>query len=226
MLIIIIVLIIQCNIFKTLKNTKIITDNEKGEIGNYTYELWKDYGNETKMTLLGEGKFSCSWKDVGEVLFHIGKRWDMTKTYREIGNIKVNFEFEFISNFTYSYGIYGWFSNRNIELIEFYIMENWEIPFNDLNVEKLGNIFIDGSIYDIYRKNLNQFDSNTLFFQIMSVRRQKRNKGIVSVNEHFKKWEENGVKLGKIYEVSFYAGGYKGYGSANITKNEIIIEKV
>ena len=59
----------------------------------------------------------------------------------------------------------------------------------------------------------------------MSVRRQKRNKGIVSVNEHFKKWEENGVKLGKIYDVSFYAGGYKGYGSANITKNEIIIEK-
>ena len=60
--------------------------------------------------------------------------------------------------------------------------------------------------------------------RIWSVRNEKRNKGTVSVREHFKAWEDHGVRLGKMYEVSFSVEGYKGSGNANVLINEVIIE--
>ena len=56
-----------------LANTQnVITENKTGQIDGYSYELWKDYGT-TSMTLLGGGKFSCSWSNIGNALFRIGK---------------------------------------------------------------------------------------------------------------------------------------------------------
>ena len=214
----IILLFIQYNKIKTLKNEKIILENEIGEIGNYTYELWKDSdGGETKMILGENGKFACSWGNIGNVLFRIGKRWNRTQTYIEIGKIKVKYEFDFISNSTSRYAIYGWTKQP---LIEYYILENWEgsLP----NTKKFTSSFVDGSNYDMYKVEL--IFGNEKLIQLWSIRTKKRNKGIVSVNEHFKIWEKFGYKLGKIYEVTFCVEGYKGFDNANITKNDIIIE--
>ena len=44
---------IQFNIFICLNEEKKIEENEIGQIGDYTYELFKDYG-ETKMILKGD----------------------------------------------------------------------------------------------------------------------------------------------------------------------------
>ena len=217
---IIILLFIQYNIIKTFNNEKIILENEIGEIGNYTYELWKDSdGGETKMILGENGKFACSWGNIGNALFRIGKRWDSTQTYQEIGTIKVKYEFDFISNSTSRYAIYGWTKQP---LVEFYILENWEgyVP----NTKKFASLFVDGSNFDMYRVDLNSFDSYNYMIQLWSIRTKKRKKGTVSVNEHFKTWEKFGYKLGKMYEVTFCVEGYKDFGNANITKNEIIIE--
>ena len=158
-------------------------------------------------------------KAVGNVLFRIGKRWNSIQTYQEIGNITVNFEYEFTSNGTNYYSIYGWSKDP---LIEFYIMENWDMP--PIDEEKFGTISVDDSIYDMYKKNLIFSDiSGKTLLRLKSIRRKKRNKGSVSVNEHFKAWEKYGFKLGKIYEVTFCVEGYKGYGNANVIKNDIII---
>ena len=104
-----ILLFCQYNIIKTLNNEIILFENEIGEVGNYTYELWKDYG-ETKMIIGENGKFSCSWENIGNVLFRIGKRWNCTYSYQEIGKIKVRFEFDYISNSnsTTRFAVYGW----------------------------------------------------------------------------------------------------------------------
>ena len=216
----IILIFIKYNIIKTLNNEKIILENEIGEIGNYTYELWKDSVDpgQTKMILGKDGKFSCSWENVGNVLFRIGKRWNGTKTYQEIGKIKVNYEFDFISNGTSRIAIYGWTKNP---FIEYYILENWEgyIP----NTNKIASLFVDGSNYDMYKVELSAFDADRMI-QLWSIRTKKRNKGTVSVNEHFKTWENFRYKLGKMYEVSLCVEGYRSFGNANITKNEIIIE--
>ena len=168
--------------------------------------------------LKGDGKFSCSWNNVGNVLFRVGKRWENIQTYQEIGKIKVNFEFSFISNNTARYAIYGWTKKP---LIEYYILENWEglLP----STPKFGTLSIDEGNYDMYRVVLNSFDSDPII-QLWSIRNEKRNKGTVSVTEHFKTWEKYGYKLGKRFEVSLLVEGYKGFGNANITKNEILIE--
>ena len=216
----IILFFIQYNIIKTLNSEKIILENEIGEIGNYTYELWKDTVDpgRTTMILGKDGKFSCSWENVRNVLFRIGKRWNSTQTYKEIGKIKVKYEFDFNSNGTDRYAIYGWTKQP---LIEYYILENWEgyVP----NTNKFASLFVDGSNYDMYKVDLTSFDSDRII-QLWSIRTKKRNKGTVSVNEHFKTWEKFGYKLGKLYEVTFCVEGYKSFGNANITKNEIIIE--
>ena len=175
----------------------------------------KDFG-ETTMTLKEAGTFFCSWQNIGNVLFRIGKRWNGTKTYQEIGKIKVNYEFDFISINKSHYGIYGF---THYPLVEYYILENYEgyipSPF-------FGTFHVDGSNYDMFKDNF--ILTNQIMTRIWSIRRKKRNKGSVSVTEHFKTREKYGYKLGKIYEVSFCVEGYKGFGNANITKNEIIIE--
>ena len=211
-------LFIQYNMIKTLNNEKVILENEVGQIGNYTYELWKDFG-QTTMTLGEDGKFSCSWENIGNVLFRIGKRWNCTQTYKEIGTIKVKYEFDFIANSNSNsfFGIYGWTEQP---FIEYYIIENGDFfP----STQKFTSLFVDGSNYDMYRIISNPIDGRGMT-QIWSVRKKKRNKGTVSVNEHFKTWEKFGYRLGKMYEVTFCVEGYKDFGNANITKNEIIIE--
>jgi endo-1,4-beta-xylanase len=213
----ILLVIIQFSIFICLVNEKIIEENEIGPIGNYTYELYKDYG-DTKMILKGDGKFSCSWSNIGNAIFRIAKRWNVTQTHQEIGNIKVNYEIDFkSSNITY-YSVYGW---TQYPLVEYFIIENWEgdLYFSD----KFGSLSIDKGTYDMYKYTQVSVDG-TGITRIWSVRNEKRNKGTVSVSQHFKAWEDHGIRLGKMYEVSFSVEGYKGSGNANVLKNEVIIE--
>ena len=157
-------------------------------------------------------------KYFGNVLFLIGKRWNSTQTYKEIGKIKVSYEFEYISNVTSHYGIYGFTQNP---LIEYYILEDYQGPLPGSPI--IGSFHVDGSNYDIYKVNRFSFDADQLI-QLWSIRNKKRKKGTVSVTEHFKTWETLGVKLGKLYEVTFCVEGYQGFGDVNVTKNEIIIE--
>ena len=97
-------------------------------------------------------------------------------------------------------------------MTEFYILENWEGPLP--SAHKCGLFFADGSNYDIYKTDLPYIGDKLT--QIWSIRKKQRNKGTVSVNEHFKEWAKNSIKLGKLIEVSFC--------EAKVTKNQIIIE--
>ena len=122
----ILLVLIALNNFQiqSIINENIIIENQIGEIGNYTYELWKDFG-QTKMILKGDGKFSWSWDNIDSALFRIGKRWDSTKAHKEIGNIKANFEFDYESKGTIHLSIYG-FTDK--PLVGYYILENYEGP--------------------------------------------------------------------------------------------------
>ena len=68
---------------------QVLTENATGMIDGYNYELWKDNG-QTSMSLLGGGKFSCSWGNINNALFRIGKKFDCTKTWQQLGSITVN----------------------------------------------------------------------------------------------------------------------------------------
>ena len=72
----------------TVKAANTIYNNETGNQDGYDYELWKDTGN-TSMTLNAGGTFECSWSNINNALFRKGKKFDSTKTYKEIGNISI-----------------------------------------------------------------------------------------------------------------------------------------
>ena len=97
------------------------TENATGQIDGYSYELWKDRGT-TQMTLLGGGKFSCSWSNINNALFRIGKKWDCTKTWQQLGTISVKYNVDYQPNGNSYMCVYGWTRNP---LIEYYIIDSW-----------------------------------------------------------------------------------------------------
>ena len=161
-----------------------IIENEKGQIDGYSYEFWKDSG-DTEMVLLGNGTFSCSWKNINNALFRIGKKLDCNKLWYEYESITVNYDVDFRQNGNTFMGIHGWFKNP---LFEFYIVENWG-SWKPPGKYSIGTIYIDDGQYDVYNTDVfNQptFEGyNTNFKQYWFVRTNKRSKGTISLHLHF-----------------------------------------
>ena len=91
----------------TVKAANTIYNNETGNQDGYDYELWKDTGN-TSMTLNAGGTFECSWSNINNALFRKGKKFDSTKTYKEIGNISFDYGCDYNPNGNSYLCVYGW----------------------------------------------------------------------------------------------------------------------
>ena len=206
-----------------VKAATIIYDSIEGRDGDFTYSLWKDYGN-TKMILNGDGKFECSWDDIGNALFREGIKFDCTKNYRQIGDISVEYGVDYRPDGNSYMCVYGWTRDP---LIEYYIVDSWG-SWRPPGAESKGTIEVDGGTYDIYettRVNQPSIDGNTTFKQYWSVRTSKRTSGTISVTEHFKAWENLGMTLGNLYEASLTIEGYMSNGWAEVYTNVITINE-
>jgi len=208
----------------------------------YHYEMWVDKKGAQSITLSwyganqgGGAAFKATWVNPDCYLGRIGYFWGDGQEYTAYGNIFVDFNYKRSGRGTaggWSYiGIYGWSRNPNAEdpnerLIEYYIVEDWfgtnqqsdDTPLDTrVTLGKIiDTITVDGSIYDIHKSLRTQkpsIDGTQTFTQIFSVRRNLRNCGTISVTEHFKKWEDLGLKLGNLYEAKFLveAGGGEGW---------------
>jgi len=198
---------------------KVITENGTGKIDGYDYSLWKDRGN-TKMTLLGGGKFSCEWNNINNCLFRIGKVWDCTKTWEQLGTISVAYNVDYRPNGNSYMCVYGWSRNP---LIEYYIVDSWG-SWRPPGSGSMGTINVDGGTYDIYttdRINQPSIDGTATFKQFWSVRTQKKTSGTISVSDHFKAWTSKGMKLGLMFEAALTIEGYQSSGSATVNQNDI-----
>ena len=198
-----------------------LTSNATGTIDGYNYELWKDSGT-TSMTLNGGGKFSCSWSNINNALFRIGKKFDSTQTHQQLGNIKVDYGCNYSPNGNSYLCVYGW---TRSPLVEYYIVDSWG-SWRPPGATSKGTITIDGGTYDVYettRTNQPSIDGNATFQQYWSVRTSKRTSGTISVTQHFNAWANKGMTLGKMYEVALTVEGYQSSGSADVTSNTITI---
>jgi len=194
--------------------------NEQGVHDGYNYELWRDYGN-VSMTLENGGNFSCSWSNIGNVLCRKGKKFDSTKTHSQIGNISIKYDAQFTPGGNSYLCVYGWSKDP---LVEYYIVESYG-TYKPTGTAK-GSVTIDGGTYELYettRNNQPSIEGTKTFKQYWSVRTSKRTSGTISVTEHFKAWEKQGMTLGKLYEVALTAEGYQSNGSAKITNNTLTI---
>ncbi len=199
----------------------IITKNEIGVYDGLDYELWHDIGDISMTVDLG-GAFECSWDNINNALFRTGKKFDSTKTHEQIGKISLAYDSDYRPNGNSYLCVYGWSIDP---LIEFYIVEAWG-SWRPPGAEAKATIKVDGGIYDIYettRVEQPSIQGNTTFRQYWSVRRDKKTSGNISISEHFKAWEKLGMKLGKLYEVSFCVEGYQSSGSAKVHTNKLNI---
>ena len=202
---------------------KIITENELGTVDGYDYELWKDRG-DTDMTLLGDGTFTCNWKDINNALFRIGRKFDCTQTWDQVGTITLDYGAEYFPVGNSYLCVYGW---TREPLIEYYVVQSWG-NWRPPGSEAIATVEIGDSTYDVYvteRVNQPSIDGTATFKQYWSVRKGKRTEDTVVLSEHFAAWEELGLELGKLYEVALTVEGYQSSGTAKVYRNELIIEE-
>ena len=202
----------------------LITENELGTIDGYDYELWKDSGT-TEMSINGGGLFSCKWSGINNALFRIGRKFDCTQTWEEIGTISVDYGAEYAPVGNSYLCVYGW---TREPLVEYYVVQSWG-NWRPPGAEAIASVDIGGATYDIYEtQRLNQpsIDGTQTFQQYWSVRKGKRTEDVICLTDHFAAWQEQGLELGKLYEVALTVEGYQSSGAANIYRNEIIIEEV
>lgn len=198
-----------------------ITENELGNVDGYDYELWKDRG-DTQMLLQGGGTFRCDWKDINNALFRIGKKFDCTKTWQEMGPIRVDYAADYAPVGNSYLCVYGW---TREPLVEFYVVQSWGI-WRPPGGAAIATVEVDGAKYDIYRtERVNQpsIDGTQTFAQYWSVRKGKCTEAVVDVSAHFAAWEEQGLELGKLYEVAMTVEGYQSSGTAIVYRNEILV---
>lgn len=187
-----------------------------GNIGSsgYHYEIWYQGGNNS-MTYYDDGTFSAEWNGSNDFLARVGFKYNSTKTHDQIGYFTADYKFTKSGNASYSYiGIYGWTEDP---LVEYYIVDDWfSKPSPQYLGDKKGEITVDGDTYDIYtytRVQQPSIKGTSTFPQFFSVRRNARQCGHIDITAHFKKWDEVGLKMGKLYEVKVLAeagGGATG----------------
>ena len=202
---------------------------ETGTYGNYHHEIWQaDTPNSSTMTLYESGGgFSTTWKcgpnnSKGNFLARRGLFYGLnnSKHWQDYGGFTCDFDCDWSagSSGNSRICIYGWTQNP---LVEFYIIEDWKNWRPTSNNAK--QVTIDGSVYDVFTNPMNSYtiEGNKAFTQYISVRRDTRTKGTISISEHFKAWEDLGMKMGGLYEVAFNVEGWESDGQADVKKNVI-----
>ena len=198
-------------------------DNQSatGNVGNspYHYEIWYQGGNNS-MTSYDNGTFTAKWSGTNDFLARVGFKYNEDKSYSDLGPIDAYFNWKKSGNAGgYNYiGIYGWTVDP---LVEYYIVDDWfSEPGPNLLGQRKGEFTVDGATYEIYqnqRNNAPSIKGNQTFPQYFSKRRGARSCGHIDITAHFKKWEELGMKMGKMYEAKVLVEAGGGSGSFDVT---------
>jgi hypothetical protein len=110
-------------------------------------------------------------------------------------------------------------------LVEYYIVESWG-TWRPPGASSKGTITVDGGTYEVYettRYNQPSIDGDTTFQQYWSVRTSKRTSGTITVTDHFRAWEQMGMRMGNLYEASLNIEGYQSSGWADVYSNTVTV---
>ena len=206
------------------KETRTQGQNNSSVTGNvgsspYHYEIWYQGGNNS-MTFYDNGTYKASWNGTNDFLARVGFKYDEKSTYSDVGPIDAYFNWSKQGNAGgYNYiGIYGWTVDP---LVEYYIVDDWfSEPGANLLGSKKGEFTVDGATYEVYqnmRYNAPSIKGDQTFPQFFSKRKGARSCGHIDITAHFKKWEELGMKMGKMYEAKVLVEAGGGSGSFDVS---------
>ncbi|MCQ2123148.1 MAG: glycoside hydrolase family 11 protein [Fibrobacter sp.] len=188
-----------------------ISSNTVGSFDNgIGYELWNEGGNGGSVIFYDDGSFKCTMTGAKDYLCRSGLSFNSDKTHEELGHMLADFKLvkTGLTGIDYSYiGIYGW---TREPLVEWYIVDNtgsqWmpgDWVAQGASAKNHGKFTIDGAEYTVYEGDRTSYSidgDNTYFKQYFSVRTKARDCGTIDITAHFKKWEELGMKMGKMHE--------------------------
>lgn len=196
--------------------------NGRGGDGNLAWEIWSN-------TMRGElvtydvPAFSAIWNEAGGYLGRLGYEWGQWNQtpvpHEQVGTITA----QFASNKSgqgglYSYvGMYGWTTDP---CIEWYVIEDSfnNMPVNPGSGEEVTRIDVDGGTYIVYLRPTQGTGGSrcsageTTWNQYYSIRTTARSCGTISLSEHFKAWEAQGLEMGNLLEAKILVevGGSSG----------------
>lgn len=186
------------------------------------------------MTVFGtDAIFNSKWSNVEDFLGRMGLQFDQSKTPSQIGTISADFtETKAIDSGLVYIGMYGWTVNP---LVEYYIIDDWgakrpgDTASDGSPRTKKGTFTVDGDTYEVYtHTRVNKpaiTGDNKTFEQYFSIRQTARQCGHISVSEHFSKWNELGMPLGKLVEATLLVESQDSTGSVNFTAATVQVKK-
>jgi len=207
----------------------------------YDYEAWnQNFKGTWKMNPGTDGCYTCSWSGIFNFLARMGKRFSEKKSYKQWGDVELDYEVTITPRGNVYMCVYGWTQNP---LVEYYIVEGWGSWRPPGGQGGKGSIQMNGKTYDVYssmRNNQPSIEGYKTFPQYWSVaqsscmRENTQNKvsGTISVSGHFDEWSKKGLDMsGSLYEVALNMEGYGGdagnsSADCNITKNALYINGV
>jgi AraC-like DNA-binding protein len=211
------------------RKSHIWTKNSIQRINGYDYEYYKDTGDGT-MTITGtrdNGSFLCDWTSYinNNALFRGGRKFhSRDKTRSQIGRISLEYDAEYNTNGCTYLCVYGW----TVEpLVEWYIVEHYTTYKPVYTQPRSGTLDADSGCYEIYRTTqVNKpsiLGTEDTFEQYWSIRKSCRTCGTIDVSAHFRAWEDLGLRLGNLSEVSLSIEGWRSSGNAAVRKNVLTI---
>ena len=209
----------KCFIYKK------VVRKEIGDSNDRVYEVWIPDADEASgsvsMTVKRAGRYTCRWNNVQNVLFRMGYRFGSFGTHEMLGDIALHYRARYEPEGDSYLSVYGWTEEP---MVEFYVVENGGMVRPEKREYKK-TIISDGEEYDIYtrvRYDAPSIGDSSDFSQYWSVRRTKRTEGYIDISEHFRAWEDIGMDMGKLYEISLCVEGCNGgSGSASIVRNDM-----
>jgi hypothetical protein len=202
-------------------------------VGNYTYELWAEGSGSGCMNVFGvDANFSANWSGVEDFLARIGLTFDRSKTPSQIGTLSADFAETKTGNDGLVYvGIYGWTVDP---LREYYILDDWGttkpagVASDGTPRDNMGTITVDGSVYDVWKKTRVDKPAITgdhmTFDQYFSIRRTARQCGHISISEHFSKWSDLKMPMGKMVEAKLLLEAQDSTGTINFTTAKVTVK--
>ena len=188
----------------------------RGKIGAYEYEMWNLNNIGSCEFEPGEGSFTCSWENVENNIFSMGKLYDTLKlNYKDVPDLSFSYDLEYTPNGDSLYGAYGYTKEP---LMEYYIVDGWGRlkPTGGAKVQSYGTAVVNGHEYEVftaYRYNTPTFDGVSTIPTYWSVRKESASinnsantlHGCIDIAKHFDSWSAFGLDTsGKLYSANFY----------------------
>ncbi|KAJ7208319.1 endo-1,4-beta-xylanase [Mycena pura] len=186
--------------------------------GTFDGFFWQNFvagSFDVIFTNIAGGQYEVQWQGSGD--FVVGQGFNPGSTSR-------------VMNFNAQWGpnpasasilsVYGWSTNP---LVEYYINEDanqFNLGTANSGTTLKGTVVSDGSTYDIYEHtqvNQPSIQGTATFNQYLSVRRNKRTSGSVTVQNHVNAWASLGMHLGTMNLQIIAVEGLDSSGQATVT---------